>query len=84
MRKECKYCKATTTQLLSDFHEIGWEAVSFNGRKVVCACPLHCKQLEMDMQNALVRSSVEHIDKFHKEDGLHPTDKSVGIRPTIL
>ena len=82
-KRNCKYCNATTTQPLSDFSEIGWEAVSFNGRKAVCACPEHAKKLEEDMQNALVRSSVE---QFHEvtNDGLPPTDKSVGIRPTIL
>jgi len=57
--KKCKYCNLTTMTSLSDFHEIGWEAVSFNGREAVCACPKHCKQLEKDMQNSLVRSSVE-------------------------
>ena len=57
-KRECKYCNETTTKPLSDFWEIGWEAVSFNGKKAVCACPKHCKRLEQDMQNALVRSSV--------------------------
>ena len=61
MKRQCKYCDATTTKQLSDFSEIGWEAVSFNGRKAVCVCPKHCKKLEEDMQNALVRSSVENI-----------------------
>ena len=59
VKRKCKYCNETTNKALSDFHEIGWEAVSFNGRKAVCACPIHCKQLEKDMNNALVRSTVE-------------------------
>ena len=63
VKRKCKYCEATTTQSLSDFCEIGWEAVSFCGRLAVCACPEHAKKLEGDMQNALVRSSVE---QFHE------------------
>ena len=58
-KRKCKYCDEITNKSLSDFYEIGWEAVSFNGRKAVCACPKHCKQLEEDMKNALVRSTVE-------------------------
>ena len=49
MKRKCKYCNATTTQPLSDFCEIGWEAVSFSGKKAICACPEHCKWLEKDI-----------------------------------
>jgi hypothetical protein len=56
---KCKYCEATTTMALTDFCEIGWEAVSFNGRKAVCACPIHTEQFQDDMTNALVRKNVE-------------------------
>ena len=66
VKRQCKYCTATTTKLLSDFCEIGWEAVSFNGRTAVCACPIHAKQLESDMQNALARKSIEN---FHEVSG---------------
>ncbi len=59
MKRQCKYCNETTNKSLSDFHEIDWEAVSFSGRKAVCACPKHTKKLELDMKNALIRSSVE-------------------------
>jgi len=68
-KRKCKYCNATTTKPLSDFWEIGWEAVSFNGRKAVCVCPKHCKQLEKEIQNSLIRSSVEHIDEIHEVSG---------------
>lgn len=49
MTKKCEYCEATTNHSLSDFYEIGWEAVSFFGRTAVCACPKHTKKLEDDM-----------------------------------
>ena len=54
VKRKCKYCEATTTQPLSDFCEIGWEAVSFSGRLAVCACPEHTKKLEGDIRRLLV------------------------------
>ena len=48
MKRKCHYCEATTSKTLTDFSDIGWEAVSFNGSKAICACPQHTKQLEQD------------------------------------
>ncbi len=62
-KRICKYCESTTNHPLSDFCDIGWEAVSFNGRKAVCACPRHCKKFEEDMQRSLLKNSVE---QFHE------------------
>ncbi len=62
VKRNCKYCDATTSKSLSDFWEIGWEAVSFNGKKAVCACPKHTKILEKDMQNSLVNKSVHFME----------------------
>lgn len=59
MKRKCAYCEKTTNKSLSDFYEIDWEAISFNGRKAVCACPVHSKRLELDMNNSLGRNCVE-------------------------
>ena len=59
VKRKCAYCDETTSRALSDFWSTGWEAVSFNNRKVVCACPKHTKQLELDMNNSLIRKNVE-------------------------
>ena len=64
--RKCKYCNETTTQSLSDFCEIGWEAVSFGGRKAVCVCPKHTKRLEEDMKNALISNTIKQFPGVSK------------------
>ena len=48
MKRKCHYCEATTSKTLTDFCEIGWEAISFNGGKAICACPNHLEQFGDD------------------------------------
>ena len=53
VKRKCKYCQATTTQSVLDFYKTGWIALSFNGKKVIYACPKHNKQLKKEMYNTL-------------------------------
>lgn len=43
MKRYCSYpnCTSSTNKNLSDFHEINWEALSYNYQKAVSLCPNH-------------------------------------------
>ena len=76
MKRKCAYCTETTNKSLSDFWEVKWEAVSFNGRKAVCACPKHTKILELDMNNSLNRNCVEVQVSSQIQDSKNEVNKS--------
>ncbi|MDO8623206.1 MAG: hypothetical protein Q7R52_03075 [archaeon] len=45
VKRKCQYCDKIINRKLDDFHEIAWEAVSFNRKKAIVSCPDHHKEM---------------------------------------
>lgn len=58
-KKKCAFCDNTTYKTLSNFWDIGWEAMQWGNNKVVCMCP-NCKKLP-NSQIKLLKESRKQI-----------------------
>lgn len=62
--RKCVMCNNTTNKSLSDFYEIGWEAMSWNKRPAVCLCPDCCKK--DNHTEMLVKASRDYNEALEK------------------